>query len=155
MNRLLGKRGAWLSAAAALIGAMLAVTGAFEPAPRESPVPAPGTSDRAGTIERAVAQRARNAQVRGSGEVERVLADDRRGSRHQRFIVRLDSGGTVLVSHNIDLAPRVESLEVGDTVSFAGEYEWNERGGVLHWTHRDPRGSHAAGYIEHEGRTYR
>ncbi|HVF36167.1 MAG TPA: DUF3465 domain-containing protein [Candidatus Saccharimonadia bacterium] len=156
MNRMLGKRGAWLSAAAALIGALLAVTGAFDPTPRESPpVRAPGTSNGADTIERAVAQRARNAQVRGSGEVERILADDRDGSRHQRFIVRLDSGGTVLVAHNIDLAPRVESLDVGDTVSFAGEYEWNERGGVLHWTHRDPRGSHAAGYIEHEGRTYR
>ena len=156
MNRTLGKRGAWLSAAAALIGAVLAVTGAFDRTPRESPLlRVPGTSDGAGTIERAVAQRARNAQVHGSGEVERLLPDDRRGSRHQRFIVRLDSGGTLLVSHNIDLAPRVESLDIGDTVSFAGEYEWNERGGVLHWTHRDPRGSHAPGFIEHEGRTYR
>jgi len=156
MNRMLGRRGVWISAAAALIGAVLAVSGAFEPAPREStPQKAPRASDRGDTIGHAIERRERNAQVRGRGEVERVLPDDRQGSRHQRFIVRLESGDTVLVSHNIDLAPRVESLEVGDTVSFAGEYEWNERGGVLHWTHRDPRGTHAPGFIEHQGRTYR
>lgn len=165
MNRMLGKRGAWISIAAAIIGAILALTGYLEPptrevpstrAPREaSPSRAPRAADRASTIELAVAQRLRDAQVQGTGTVTRVLPDDSDGSRHQRFIVRLASGDTVLVSHNIDLAPRIESLETGDTVTFAGEYEWNERGGVLHWTHRDPRGTRAGGFIEHEGRTYR
>ncbi len=95
-----------------------------------------------------------NVQVQGSGEVTRALSDDNEGSRHQRFIVRLASGQTVLVSHNIDLANRIESLRAGDRVEFNGEYEWNAQGGVVHWTHRDPRGSHAAGWIKHKGRTY-
>lgn len=93
-------------------------------------------------------------QVQSSGEVIRVLPDDSDGSRHQRFIVRLGSGRTLLVAHNIDLAPRVSSIRVGDTVSFNGEYEWNDKGGVIHWTHRDPQNRHEAGWIEHEGKKY-
>jgi hypothetical protein len=93
-------------------------------------------------------------QVQGSGRVSRVLADDNKGSRHQRFIVQLASGQTVLVAHNIDLASRVASIKAGDPVEFSGEYEWNERGGVIHWTHRDPQGSHVGGWIKHGGRTY-
>jgi hypothetical protein len=95
-----------------------------------------------------------NVQVQGTGRVTRVLPDDTQGSPHQRFIVQLPSGQTVLVAHNIELASRVASLKAGDSVEFNGEYEWNERGGVIHWTHRDPRGSHVAGWIKHNGRTY-
>ena len=93
-------------------------------------------------------------QVLSSGTVARILQDDNNGSRHQRFIVRLSSGRTVLIAHYIDLAPKVWSLSVGDTVSFHGEYEWNDRGGVIHWTHHDPRGSHVGGWIEHKGQRY-
>ena len=93
-------------------------------------------------------------QVRGQGEVLRVLADDKDGSRHQRFIIELESGQTVLIAHNIDLAPRIESLRRGDTVEFFGEYEWNPKGGVIHWTHHDPQGRHVGGWLKHEGRTY-
>ena len=93
-------------------------------------------------------------QLRGSGEVIRLLADDNDGSRHQRFIIKLDSGRTLLIAHNIDLASRISSLKVGDTVEFYGEYEWNEKGGVIHWTHRDPDGAHVDGWLKHRGRTY-
>jgi len=89
-----------------------------------------------------------------SGIVERVLPDDNSGSRHQRFIVRLASGQTLLIAHNIDLAPRVADLARGDSVSFSGIYETNDKGGVVHWTHRDPSGRHAAGWIEHKGQRY-
>lgn len=95
-----------------------------------------------------------NVQVTGVGIVTKVLKDDLDGSRHQRFLLELGSGQTLLVSHNIDLAPRVENLKAGDTVEFFGEYEWNPRGGVIHWTHHDPRGRHAAGWIKHRGKTY-
>ena len=65
------------------------------------------------------------------------------------------AGQTVLISHNIDRAPRIDSLRVGDRVEFQGEYEWNPQGGVVHWTHHDPAGRHAGGWLKHEGKTYR
>lgn len=103
---------------------------------------------------RAFAAKARNVQVTGEGTVIRILADDLDGSRHQRFIVRVASGQTVLIAHNIDLAPRVSDLKEGDSVSFYGEYIWNEKGGTVHWTHHDPQGKHVAGWIKYKGRTY-
>ncbi|HLM56373.1 MAG TPA: DUF3465 domain-containing protein [Pyrinomonadaceae bacterium] len=105
-------------------------------------------------IGRAFKNRRSDVQVEGEGVVTRILADDTSGRRHQRFILRLASGQTVLVAHNIDLAPRVAELREGDGVRFNGEYEWNEEGGVIHWTHRDPEGRHAAGWLKHNGRTY-
>lgn len=94
------------------------------------------------------------AQVSGEGTVTRILGDDSLGDRHQRFILALDSGQSLLIAHNIDLAPRIESLREGDRVSFNGEYEWNDKGGVVHWTHHDPQGQHEAGWLKHRGRTY-
>ena len=95
-----------------------------------------------------------NIQVGGFGVVVRKLADDTNGSRHQKFILKLSSGQTLLISHNIDLAPRINSLSKGDTISFYGEYEWNSKGGVVHWTHHDPRGNHVGGWLKHNGATY-
>jgi len=95
-----------------------------------------------------------DVQVGGSGVVIRNLADDTSGSRHQKFILKLSSGQTLLISHNIDLAPRINSLRKGDTVNFYGEYEWNSKGGVVHWTHHDPRGNHIGGWLKHNGDTY-
>ncbi len=105
-------------------------------------------------LENAISSRRSGLQVQGSGTVSRILSDDRDGSRHQRFIVRLDSGHTLLIAHNIDLAPRVTNLKTGEAVSFFGVYEWNERGGVLHWTHHDPAGHHVAGWLEYNGSRY-
>jgi len=105
-------------------------------------------------LQSVIAARRSDTQVQGSGTVTRVLSDDNDGSRHQRFILQLATGESLLVAHNIDLAPRVTGLKVGDTVSFNGEYEWNDRGGVIHWTHHDPRGSHVGGWVEHNGRRY-
>jgi hypothetical protein len=95
-----------------------------------------------------------NTQFEGEGIVEKVLPDDRQGSRHQRFIVRLASGRTVLIAHNIDLAPRVANLRAGDAVAFSGEFEENDKGGVVHWTHRDPARRHVDGWIRHHGNLY-
>ena len=105
-------------------------------------------------IARAFASGTSNIQVEGEGTVIRVLPDDMNGSRHQRFILELASGQTLLLTHNIDLAPRITALEVGDSVRFSGEYIWNAKGGVIHWTHHDPKGRHIAGWLVHNGRTY-
>ena len=94
-------------------------------------------------------------QTEGNGVVIRILPDDNDGSRHQRFILKLKSGQTLLISHNIDLAPRLSSLKKGDVVSFNGVYEWNSKGGVIHWTHHDPNGRHVPGWLQYNGKTYR
>jgi Protein of unknown function (DUF3465) len=106
------------------------------------------------TVAEAFARHKSKVQVSGEGKVIKLLADDDSGSRHQKFIISLSSGHTLLVAHNIDLAPRVSSLRVGDSIAFYGEYEWSDKGGVLHWTHRDPRGAHVAGWLKHNGQTY-
>ncbi|MEB5557883.1 DUF3465 domain-containing protein [Vibrio cholerae] len=93
-------------------------------------------------------------QVQGFGQIVKVLPDDNDGSKHQKFILRLNSGQTLLVAHNIDLAPRIPNLQVGDSVEFYGEYEWNKKGGVLHWTHKDPQNRHAHGWLKHNGQVY-
>ena len=105
-------------------------------------------------LQTAYKNRQSDLQVQGEGIVVKVLPDDRKGSKHQRFLLRLGSGQTLLIAHNIDLAPRIDRLSKGDTVSFYGEYEWNEKGGVVHWTHNDPGGRHADGWLRHNGTTY-
>lgn len=88
------------------------------------------------------------------GQVKRLLRDDLEGSRHQVFILELEnSRHTVKVSHNIDLAPRIP-LKEGDTVLLRGQYEFNDQGGVLHWTHHDPAGRRSGGFIDHRGQRY-
>lgn len=114
--------------------------------------PRAGSSD--ASVARAFEARQNGVQVAGTGVVTRVLSDDNDGSRHQRFILRLRDGQTVLVAHNIDVAPRIEALAAGDTVSFYGEYEYNESGGVIHWTHHDPAGRHVTGFLEQAGRKF-
>ena len=95
-----------------------------------------------------------DVQVKGAGVVRAVLPDDNEGSRHQRFILDIGRGQTILVAHNIDLAPRVP-VAVGDEVLIRGRYEWNERGGVVHWTHHDPQNRLPGGWIEHRKKKFK
>ena len=104
----------------------------------------------------AAAERARGTKtwVVDHGTVQRLLRDDTKRPRHQRFVVRVDAGTTVLIAHNIDLAPRVP-LKRGDRVAFRGEYVWNAQGGIVHWTHRDRRDPKAGGWIVWKGQNFR
>lgn len=95
-----------------------------------------------------------NLQVQSRGIVYKILSDDTEGSQHQRFILKLSNGQTLLIAHNIDLASKISDLNIGDSVEFNGEYEWNEKGGVVHWTHIDPNGRHVNGWLKHNGQTY-
>ena len=86
-------------------------------------------------LQTAFERRESDFQIEGRGVVAKVLPDDNKGLRHQRFILRLNSGQTVLVAHNIDLAPKIRGLKKGDEVAFYGEYEWS--------------------WLKHEGEVYR
>ncbi len=112
------------------------------------------TATGSGQLLQAIQNRQSNIQVSGEGRVIKILADDNSGSRHQKFILKIASGNTLLIAHNIDLAPRISSLREGDNVSFYGEFEWNPKGGVIHWTHHDPQGRHVSGWLKHNGRVY-
>ena len=154
---------------AAVIGLYLVVRVVRHPAALTSPAPradavaaAPALAGATPTtslsdnaaIMRAFQNHARDVRVDGSGSVSRVLADDNQGERHQRFLVHLPTGQTVLIVHNIDIAPRVDNLRVGDEIEFEGEYVWNDQGGLVHWTHRDPAQRHRAGWVKHAGHVY-
>ena len=105
-------------------------------------------------IQKAFQSKLSNVQVQSEGRVKAILRDDNEGSRHQKFILSLENGLTILVAHNIDLSPRIENLRKGDTVEFFGEYEYSAQGGVIHWTHHDPQGRHEDGWLKHDGKTY-
>lgn len=81
------------------------------------------------------------------------MPDDNDDSRHQRFILRLANRQSLLIAHNIDLARRVP-LGMGDRVQFRGMYEWNELGGLVHWTHDDPMGIEEGGHIRYRRNVY-
>jgi hypothetical protein len=118
------------------------------------PAVAQATQAPADQAARAYADQADGRMITVRATVDRLMSDDRDGSPHQRFVVRTAGGQTLLVAHNIELAPRLDGLRKGDTVTLYGEYVWNNHGGLMHWTHRDPSGRHAAGYIEWQGRRY-
>ncbi len=115
---------------------------------------APQTYESTAQPAQSVEQWRSGQQVSGGGKVLRILADDNSGDRHQRFVLKMISGQTVLIAHNIDVAPRIRSLKEDDFVLFYGQFEENAQGGLVHWTHRDPQGRHVAGWLEHNGKRY-
>ena len=105
-------------------------------------------------IMQAYQQQRSNIQVQAQGTIKAILPDDNQGSRHQKMILQFENGLTVLIAHNIDLAPKIEGLKKGDKVEFYGEYEYTDQGGVVHWTHHDPAARHQDGYILHQNQRY-
>ncbi len=99
-------------------------------------------------------KRGTGSWIEVTGFVTRLLSDDNDGSRHQRFILDIGAGSTLLIAHNIDLVERVP-LGIGDRVRLRGMYEWNELGGLVHWTHHDPLGVEDGGWIRYRTRVYK
>ncbi|MEO6990055.1 MAG: DUF3465 domain-containing protein [Candidatus Baltobacteraceae bacterium] len=99
-----------------------------------------------------------HVEVTASGSVARVL-----GTRvgpsgaHEGFLLHLRGaegrGLTIRVEDNVDLTGPIP-LRAGDDVEVHGEYIFDPRGGLVHYTHRDPRGHHPSGYVRVGGRLY-
>lgn len=96
-------------------------------------------------------------QVWGCGTIIKALPDDNTGSRHQKILITLTNTHpeqTLLLVHNIDIAPRVANISKGTPIRFYGEYVYNDKGGLVHWTHHDPAARHQHGWIESGGLRY-
>lgn len=103
-------------------------------------------------LKQAFAKKQSHVWLEGNGVVKKLLPDDTKGAKHQRFLVTIAPEQTLLFAHNIDLAQRAE-VNVGDQVQFRGEYIYNPKGGIMHWTHHDPQGRQG-GWIRVNGQTY-
>jgi hypothetical protein len=123
------------------------------PQVQSAPVSAMASMD-AGAIVEAYSTHRNLPEVQGSGIVVKLLRDDTNGSQHQKFLLKVSDNITILIAHNIDLASRLDDIQTGDTVAFKGEYIYTPKGGTVHWTHKDPRGNHEAGWLKLNGKTY-
>jgi len=94
-----------------------------------------------------------NMEVTGKATVKVLLPDDTVPPRHQRFVLELSNGSTVLVAHNIDEAEKVP-VDAGKSVVVHGVYIWKETGGVIHWTHHSDSFKHQGGWIEYASKHY-
>lgn len=97
-----------------------------------------------------------HVEVIANGSVTRTMGvQPGRISPHEGFLLQLATGCrlVVRVEANTDFTGPIP-LDPGEHVVVKGEYEYYPLGGVIHWTHRDPRGRHEGGYIEAGGRTY-
>ena len=105
-------------------------------------------------INTAVANHNSDIIVTVKGTITAILSDDTIAKKHQRFIIKLSNDQTLLITHNIDIAPRVAGIATGSLVYVHGVYVWNSKGGVVHWTHHDPDGVHETGWIVFGGKKY-
>lgn len=133
-----------------IIAVFFFITDYYKNSSTEPNLPANST-----TVQKAFNNQQQSVQVSGNGTVVKILPDDLKGSKHQKFILKISNNLTILIAHNIDLAPKITTLQKGDTVSFHGEYEFNNKGGLVHWTHHDPRKKHPDGWLQHKGQTYK
>jgi hypothetical protein len=77
---------------------------------------------------------------------------------HEGFLLHLSGssgrGLTVKVEDNTDITGPIP-LRPGDAVEVRGEYIYTSLGGLIHYTHHDPRFRHAGGYVSVAGKMYR
>lgn len=160
------KVGAVLIAAAITI----AVKRGWLPGPSSAPSGPSGTStsslppdsrgqNATGTVCELFHSRRSDVWVETTGRVEKLLPDDTDTSdnsdKHQKFLLLVPGDITVLVAHNISTAPRVP-VRQGDNITLRGEYEFTEKGGTIHFTHKPKFNSRNAksGWIEFKGAKY-
>jgi hypothetical protein len=80
-------------------------------------------------------------------------ADTGRWIEDTGFVRRLLQDDDELIAHNIDVAERIP-LSLGDRIHFRGMYEWNDLGGLVHWTHHDPLGEEDGGWVRYRRKVY-
>lgn len=119
---------------------------------------APPASDGNGAVYDAWRSQQSRVEVTANGVVARDLGTRvGRSGAHEGFLLHLSGasgrGLTVRVEANVDFTGPLP-VAAGEPVVVRGEYEFDSRGGVIHWTHHDPRGRHPDGYIEIQNKRY-
>lgn len=114
---------------------------------------APEIMEKQGEVLQAQESHARRKELTLVAPVYKLLPDDTRGIPHERFLLRLANGSSVLVAHDTARAARVP-VSPGDVVTIHGEYIWNDKGGVIHWTHHSDTPHHPGGWIILNGQKY-
>jgi hypothetical protein len=92
-------------------------------------------------------------RVRLRGEVVEIFRHYVHSREKQEFVVRLDSGQTVLIIHNKTFARPVPRLRLGNRVSVMGRYRWNNEGGYVDQTNTLSCGC-KFGWIRRNGKKY-
>jgi hypothetical protein len=83
----------------------------------------------------------------------RFFYSSRTHRTHESFDART-SAGNVEVVDNVTIAPRVP-VQPGDRIEVRGEMVHDPGSEpIVHWTHHDPGGSHAGGFIRLRGQVY-
>ena len=121
--------------------------------PNEMPEPASDLQPSQQGILEAQAEQLRKVEVELTAQVCRMLPTDEKGLRHQKFLIRLTNGTTVLVANDLTMGQMVP-CHPGDILDLKGEYIWTKRGGVLHWTHHSDTNEHPGGWIRLGSQTY-
>ena len=99
------------------------------------------------SVEEAFEKRVSAVVLEAKGKVIKLLEDEHKGSPHQRFIIEVHSGHTILVINNIEHGYRIP-VKLGDVIEVKGSYVWNQYGGLIHETHHHVEGEdHVDGYI--------
>lgn len=106
-----------------------------------------------GQIIQAQSQQARKVELTVTAPIKKLLREEDYREPHQRFLLILSNGTTVLVANDLKYGT-FAPVQEGNVVRIHGEYIWNEKGGVLHWTHKSDEPNHESGYIDFNGMRY-
>ncbi len=101
----------------------------------------------------AQSEQAIKREITVTARVKKILPEDVQGLPHQRFLIQLSNGSTVLIAHDLKYAPAVP-IKPLDVICIHGEYIWNKLGGLIHWTHRSDSPKHESGWIDFNGQRY-
>ncbi len=112
---------------------------------------APANAPENGAVYDAWRAQQSRVEVDASGSVARLLGErSGRYGPHAGFLLHLSGGASHGLTVRVEVNERFTGplpLVAGEPVQVRGEYEFDPRGGVIHWTHRDPRRRHPDGYI--------
>lgn len=85
--------------------------------------------------------------------VTQLLPDDTQGLPHQKWVATLSNGLKIQIVYNLNMGLKVP-IKVGDKFAVGGQFIWTDQGGLVHWTHEDPKQVRPDGYVMYNNVIY-